>query len=449
VNCWDQFEFDAVACQWINIGIPVDSVEITDTILACGSYTWNGTLYTADAIVNADTVNCIIQQILIDITPLNNSATMQTACGSFAWNGQSYTASGTYTFDNGCGTDTLYLTITPISNSATTQTACGSYSWNGQTYSASGTYTFDNGCGTDTLYLSITPISNSATTQTACGSYSWNGQSYSTSGTYTFDNGCGTDTLYLTIAPPPSVVITGQASICNGETSDLTATVNPPGSYTYTWLQNGNAIVGQTDSLLLASDSADYKVIISNGVCEASSSVFTLSILPTPVVSLYLSGAAAGDSADITQPTYLVAVSSDTSLSYTWYLNGTDLGVQNDSLMAEESGIYVVTVTNGTCSSSDFVVITGSRSSVANSRIRLQAYPNPSRGLYELSVDNLRGTARIEVMDALGKLVHEGEMSSQGIKTRQELDIRHVAMGIYTLRLQTIDGPKFIRLKKE
>ena len=73
--------------------------------------------------------------------------------------------------------------------------------------------------------------------------------------------------------------------------------------------------------------------------------------------------------------------------------------------------------------------------------------PNPS--MYELSIENLRGTARIEVLDALGKQVYEGEVSSQGMKTRQQLDIRHVAAGVYNLRLQTSDGPKVLRLKKE
>jgi hypothetical protein len=339
--------------------------------------------------------------------------------------------------------------VNPATNSGISQTSCGSFAWNGQTYSASGTYTFDNGCGTDTLYLSITPLSNSATTQTACGSYSWNGQTYSASGTYTFDNGCGTDTLYLTITPAPAAGVNGPASICSGVSADLIATVTPSGSYTYSWLQNGNVIPGENDSTILVNTGGAYQVIVSNGQCIDTSAIFSLNELLVPSVSMNLGGVAAGDSADLPQPGYLVAVSNDPNLTYTWYLNGTDLLNSNDSLQVSASGTYVVTVSNGNCSSSDFVVITGNRSSVANSRIRLQAYPNPSRGLYELSVDNLRGTARIEVLDALGKLVYEGEVSSQGLKTRQELDIRHVAMGIYTLRLQTIDGPKFIRLKKD
>jgi hypothetical protein len=32
------------------------------------------------------------------------------------------------------------------------------------------------------------------------------------------------------------------------------------------------------------------------------------------------------------------------------------------------------------------------------------------------------GTARIEVLDALGKQVYEGEVNSQGMKTQQQLD---------------------------
>ncbi|MFN9959302.1 MAG: hypothetical protein ACK55I_39935, partial [bacterium] len=75
---------------------------------------------------------------------------------------------------------TIYLTITPQSNSTELRTSCGSYTWtkNGQTYTSSGTYTFNNGCGTDSLVLTITPQSNSTELRTECASYTWpkNGQ---------------------------------------------------------------------------------------------------------------------------------------------------------------------------------------------------------------------------------------------------------------------------------
>jgi hypothetical protein len=81
--------------------------------------------------------------------------------------------------------------------------------------------------------------------------------------------------------------------------------------------------------------------------------------------------------------------------------------------------------------------------------VGLQVSPNPSRGLYELSIHNLRGTARIEVLDALGRIVYAGEVRSQGPGTSRDLDIRDAAVDIYTLRLQTSNGPKYLRLKRE
>jgi hypothetical protein len=62
--------------------------------------------------------------------------------------GNTYNASGTYTFVNGCNTETLELTITPSANNTTTITACDSYTWavDGNTYNASGTYTFVTAC---------------------------------------------------------------------------------------------------------------------------------------------------------------------------------------------------------------------------------------------------------------------------------------------------------------
>lgn len=85
----------------------------------------------------------------------------------------------------------------------------------------------------------------------------------------------------------------------------------------------------------------------------------------------------------------------------------------------------------------------------ATRQCQLSLSPNPSRGLYELSIENLRGTAKLEVLDALGRLVYEGEVGSQDLKTHQQLDLRSAAVGIYTLRLQSSDGSKYLRLKKE
>lgn len=91
-------------------------------------------------------------------TPSSTTDTVS-ACGSYTWaeNGTTYTTGGTYTFVAGCVTKTLDLTILPVVNNTTTETACDSYTWsvNGATYTNSGTYTYVDGCTTETLNLTI------------------------------------------------------------------------------------------------------------------------------------------------------------------------------------------------------------------------------------------------------------------------------------------------------
>ncbi len=139
------------------------------------------------------------------ISQNTNVTSTISACDSYTWNvnGTAYTTSGTYTSVTGCHTETLVLTITSSTNNTTTASACDTYTWsvNGTTYTASGTYTSVTGCHTETLVLTITPSTNNTTTASACDSYTWsvNGTTYNTSGTYTSVTGCHTETLVLTI----------------------------------------------------------------------------------------------------------------------------------------------------------------------------------------------------------------------------------------------------------
>ena len=87
------------------------------------------------------------------------------ACGSYSWNGQTYTASGTYSYSTqteaGCDSIAqLVLSIGTPTFSTEQATACGNYLWNGTVYTQSGTYTFvttnSSGCpNTATLNLTV------------------------------------------------------------------------------------------------------------------------------------------------------------------------------------------------------------------------------------------------------------------------------------------------------
>ena len=200
------------------------------SIIACDSYSWNGTTYTASGVYTYLTTNvngCDSTATLnLTINPSTTSSVDVTECDSYSWNGTTYTASGVHTFAstnvNGCdSTATLNLTINPSTTSSVDVTECDSYSWNGVTYSASGVHTFAstnaNGCdSTATLNLTINYSSASSSTITATNSYAWNGVTYDSTGiyTYTVTNTVGCDsiaTLNLTInicAVPANAVTT-------------------------------------------------------------------------------------------------------------------------------------------------------------------------------------------------------------------------------------------------
>jgi hypothetical protein len=93
------------------------------------------------------------------ITTSENNTTIVSECDSYTWsvNETTYNASGTYTFVDGCRTETLELTLTPSTNNTTIVTACDTYTWlvNGTTYTSSGTFTFVNECNTDILELTL------------------------------------------------------------------------------------------------------------------------------------------------------------------------------------------------------------------------------------------------------------------------------------------------------
>ena len=103
------------------ITINNSTTTATEVIVACDSYTWNGTAYTTSGVYTYESENeagCT-NTATLDLT-INNSTTTEDedimTCSNFIWNGVEYTESGTYTFESenetGCtNTATLNLTI--------------------------------------------------------------------------------------------------------------------------------------------------------------------------------------------------------------------------------------------------------------------------------------------------------------------------------------------------
>ena len=70
--CYQSATFDTSSCAWVVSG--TQQINAT-SISACGSFTWgnNGQIYTASGIYFGDTVNCIIQKLILTITAVSSA----------------------------------------------------------------------------------------------------------------------------------------------------------------------------------------------------------------------------------------------------------------------------------------------------------------------------------------------------------------------------------------
>ena len=271
------------------------SNEFSET--ACESYTWNGSTYTtsgdyeqtftaasgADSIVtlhltilkpNAGTLtisgdNAICQG---GSTELTASVIGNNGDVTYAWNTQetgasitvnpttatNYTVIATATLTSNDVTctataeETFSVTVNMPTTGDTTATACESFDWYEQTITESGEYTHTftganvNGCDSIvTLYITINHNVTGDTTAVECNSFDWYDHTNITEScdnlTHTFQTANGCDsivTLHLTILKPTAgtISIEGENTICQGENTQLTASVSGNnGSVSYSW----------------------------------------------------------------------------------------------------------------------------------------------------------------------------------------------------------------------
>lgn len=202
--------------------------QVTDTVTACGSYTWiNGQTYTSS---NNTVFHVLTNQggcdsiVYLHLTIKPNSYNFDTiiSCGPYTWiDGNTYyvsTSTPTFTLTNHLGCDSiisLNLTVNSPSFVVNSVSTCDSYTWiDGVNYTSSTnlpqfTLTNSNGCDSIiNLHLSINYSTSSIDSITACGSYTWiNCVTYSSSVsnvTHIIPNSVGCDsiiTLNLTILP--------------------------------------------------------------------------------------------------------------------------------------------------------------------------------------------------------------------------------------------------------
>ena len=366
-------------------------------ITYCGNYTWHGTTYSSSGIYTYDYTNvagCASTDtlyltlgappsisILGETTICEGESTTLTVIGGVIrqWMHNNSTANsvtvsqgGVYyvaaASAEGCVASTsVTVTVNPLpsvtiagnnsfcqgDNITLTASGANAYTWNnGQMtdaitvgdagiYSVTGTDVY--GCSnTATKTVSVNPTYNIPLTHSMCEgeSYNFYGQNITAAGTYTHTlqtvNGCDSVlTLVVTLKALPPTAIMGNTSLCEGETTTLTAS----GGVSYHWSN------GSTNNNINVSQSGVYTVTATNA--EGCSSTANVTVTVNPLPSVTIAGnttLCAGNS------TTLTASGTD---SYSW-----STGDNTASVSISAFGIYTVTgTTTAGCSGTANVTV--------------------------------------------------------------------------------------------
>ncbi len=84
--------------------------------------------------------------------------------------------------------------------------------------------------------------------------------------------------------PTAAFTVTGATTFCDGSNVLFTATGGT--GFTYQWYRNSSVIAGATAATYTATTPGAYSVRIANGSCNATSAATTVTVLPSPVVTV-------------------------------------------------------------------------------------------------------------------------------------------------------------------
>jgi hypothetical protein len=427
----------------------------------------------------------------------SNGETTQTITATQA---DAYTV--TVTNNDGCTdtSDPVTVTVNPTPNSGvtvggattfcsggsvtlTSQASSGSYLWNNGettqsiTVNQTGNYSVtvtENGCsatsGATAITVNQTPtatiIPQGSTTfcdggfvvleASGGGTYQWNtgaqasSINVSQSGTYTVivtDNGCTDQTSQLvTVNPLPTVTLAPFSSLCeNGAVVQLSGG-SPSGGY---YSVNGNPTPELNPITYGVGSLAVEYVYADSNSCVNTSSPQSININAMPSVSM----SGLNTSYTLTDPFSILTGTPSGGV-----FNGT--GMVSNYFEPSEAGLgthgiaYIYSDGNGCigsdaqCTTVDISVNIGG-SSIGTDGGIIDVYPNPSNGIYSITVDGIDGIINMIVYDSRGREVITESMVANGQKTIQNIDLGNYANGVYTLSIRTGKGTTTQKLVKE
>lgn len=399
--------------------------------------------------------------------------------------GASYTptASGNHNVtvtdgNTGCVKTSAWTVITikplPAANAGLDKNVCAGESVQiGSSSVAGNTYTWSPAAG-----LSSASISNPFASP-----------SLSTTYTVTVNNGTtgcsNTDAVLVTrllLPPTPSLAMT-TSPVCEGASISITPTSS--GAASLNWYKNGTLLYNKSTTFVqnvsiptATADNYTVKAVGTNACLSSFSNlkaawvkaaaIPTISSVPAAVGNLITLCIPNGTSGNAT----LTASSTMALPTYSWKLAGSFIAGANSntyianvtttannkvfSVQASYPNGCIRTSTNQTVKlvntgcTGKWVDEKGGDVLISLEEISITAYPNPTQGELNVQIANVKESeGKIFLYNALGQIVSEQSISFSEGKADIQLDLKNIAIGIYTVSFQSGNVQKNLKVMKE
>ena len=247
-------------------------------------------------------------------------------------------------------------------------------------------------------------------------------------------NGCAAATSFtINVAPLNFTFVTSNLQ-CNGDDNGSITVNGVGGILPYMYSLNGGAF--QSNNEFPGLSGGDYTLTIRDSEGNLFTSQVSIQEPPVLVVTATLNG------------NKIVAVASGGNPNYQYSLNGgapQNSGTFNNLM----PGTYTVVATDANgCTAASVSIILMSGTVEPTEAWGLAVSPNPSTGLFVLSLQNAPDALRAEVFDATGRLLRSLDLQPVGGQLTTTLDLQDLPQGTYLLRLS--DGQNWggMRLSK-
>lgn len=239
---------------------------------------------------------------------------------------------------------------------------------------------------------------------------------------------CGTTTLSIAYMGNKNASCKDS---CNGSAMVVALGGTPP--YSYQW----NDVNSQTSAIASGLCAGMYNVTVTDSLGDTSNAAFTIN----EPSALILTATANDASQDNCDGSSTASVSGGTSsYSYQWDDTLAQTTSTADSLCA---GTYNVTVTdaNGCIKTTSIIVneTTGISKNDFNKKVKI--YPNPSKGIVSIDIQNQGEEVLVEVTNLFGRAIYNKRVK----KSIEQIDLSDYPPGIYFVVVQ---GENMMQLGK-